>query len=391
LRQGKMSATEEKLCFLVCWEDKTAGLVRNFHLNFYPSDNSIEMLDLKSKKLFLKKTVNEQIGPNDFYVGNSLVVFGRKLTIVDSVTKPAAGRTAESTLALVKPGSQHQLGDILTEIQQAGLKLARARLVLFSELQAGKFYDELRGQPYYQALVDYLSSGPSLALELVGPAAVRDWRELLGPLDSEAARRDCPTSLRARLGQDDINNVAHGSASVAAAKREIEMLFPESRLLSRSALLTPPSHRAPLNATTCCIIKPHAMQQAGPILQAIQAAGFTVTGLQTFLLDRHTAEEFLEVYKGVAENYGAMVTQLSSGPCLALELAGEQGETAESVVGRYREVCGPADSVVARLLRPSTLRARFGVDQDLNAVHCTDLPEDGKLEVEYFFKILQCQ
>ena len=158
-----MSATEEKLCFLVCWEDKTAGLVRNFHLNFYPSDNSIEMLDLKSKKLFLKKTVNEQIGPNDFYVGNSLVVFGRKLTIVDSVTKPAAGRTAESTLALVKPGSQHQLGDILTEIQQAGLKLARARLVLFSELQAGKFYDELRGQPYHQALgectVAYLS-GP---------------------------------------------------------------------------------------------------------------------------------------------------------------------------------------------------------------------------------------
>ena len=166
MRQGKMSATEDKLCFLVCWDDKTAGLVRNFHLNFYPSDNSIDMLDLKSKKLFLKKTVHEQVQPNDLYVGNSLVVFGRKLTIVDSVTKPATGRTAESTLALVKPGSQHQLGDILSEIQQAGLKLARARLVLFSGLQAGQFYDELRGQPYYQALgecnVAFLSGPMSL-------------------------------------------------------------------------------------------------------------------------------------------------------------------------------------------------------------------------------------
>ena len=56
----KMSS-EEKLCFLVCWEDKNAGLLKNFHLYFYPSEKSVEMFDLRIKKVFLKKTETSQI------------------------------------------------------------------------------------------------------------------------------------------------------------------------------------------------------------------------------------------------------------------------------------------------------------------------------------------
>lgn len=54
-----------------------------------------------------------------------------------------------------------------------------------------------------------------------------------------------------------------------------------------------------------------------------------------------------------------------------------------------RQLCGPADPEVARVLRKGTLRAQYGVDRNRNAVHCTDLLEDGPLEVNYFFKILQ--
>jgi nucleoside-diphosphate kinase len=54
----------------------------------------------------------------------------------------------------------------------------------------------------------------------------------------------------------------------------------------------------------------------------------------------------------------------------------------------FREFVGPSDPEVARRLRPRTLRALFGRTKAQNAVHCTDLPEDGLLEVEYFFKIL---
>lgn len=77
-----------------------------------------------------------------------------------------------------------------------------------------------------------------------------------------------------------------------------------------------------------------------------------------------------------------MVAELCAGPCVALEV--QQKDPAKT----FREFCGPADPEIARHLRPGTLRAVFGKTKIQNAVHCTDLPEDGLLEVQYFFKIL---
>ena len=56
-------------------------------------------------------------------------------------------------------------------------------------------------------------------MELVRKNAVQTWREILGPMDSEAAREKNPASLRGRLGQDDINNVAHGSENIRCQNR----------------------------------------------------------------------------------------------------------------------------------------------------------------------------
>ena len=53
-----------------------------------------------------------------------------------------------------------------------------------------------------------------------------------------------------------------------------------------------------------------------------------------------------------------------------------------------REFCGPADPEIARVLRPRSLRAQFGKNKVQNAIHCTDLPEDGPLEIDYFFSII---
>ena len=58
-------------------------------------------------------------------------------------------------------------------------------------------------------------------------------------------------------------------------------------------------------------------------------------------------------------------------------------------VETFRELCGPIDPEIGRMLRPSTLRAQFGTSRVRNAIHCTDLPGDGPLEVSYFFDILQ--
>lgn len=93
-------------------------------------------------------------------------------------------------------------------------------------------------------------------------------------------------------------------------------------------------------------------------------------------------EEFYEIYKGVVPEYLEMVSELCSGPCIAMEI--RQFDPSKV----FRDFCGPSDPALARHLRPGTLRAVFGKDKIQNAVHCTDLPEDGLLEVQYFFKIL---
>jgi len=56
-------------------------------------------------------------------------------------------------------------------------------------------------------------------------------------------------------------------------------------------------------------------------------------------------------------------------------------------VKAFRELCGPMDPEIAKNLRPNTIRAKFGHSRCINAVHCSDLEEDGALEVEYFFSI----
>lgn len=57
----------------------------------------------------------------------------------------------------------------------------------------------------------------------------------------------------------------------------------------------------------------------------------------------------------------------------------------------FRQLVGPRDPELARVLRPTTLRARFGITRQRHAIHCTDLPEDSALETSYFFSVLQQQ
>ena len=68
-------------------------------------------------------------------------------------------------------------------------------------------------------LLTYMTSGPVVALELVGANSVKNWRRLLGPTDSRDAREEAPGSVRAKFGKDKTNNAAHGSDSPEAAKR----------------------------------------------------------------------------------------------------------------------------------------------------------------------------
>jgi nucleoside-diphosphate kinase len=241
---------------------------------------------------------------------------------------------------------------------------------------AAKFYAEHEGKSFYETLVQYITSGPIVALELVGNGAIGEWRRLIGPTNLEVAKREAPNSLRALYARSTTENFAHGSDSPASAQRELGIIFGQ-----KSVQLI-----AQLDNTTCAVVKPHAVKAglAGPIIREIVSNGFKVTGAVMTTLDIGAAEEFLEVYRGVVTDYNDMAKQLSSGPCLALEIAKGDG-----LVKEFREFCGPRDAVVAKQIRPKSLRGLFGTDVVHNAVHCTDLDEDAPLETEYFFALLE--
>merc|ERR1719463_416964 len=197
---------------------------------------------------------------------------------------------------------------------------------------------------------------------------------MMGPADPAQAKAEVPRSIRALFGADAVRNSVHGSESPVLASAEIDFFFGSKQHWPTTALF---------NNCTLCVVRPHALQSAaGEIVSAILAEGFEISAMRLWYMDKAVAEEFLEVYKGVLPEYHDMVGQLCTGPSLVLEVR------QENAVDSFRKLVGPHDPEVAKHLRPATLRAKFGIDRVKNAIHCTDLPEDGLLEVEYFFNIL---
>jgi len=142
-----------------------------------------------------------------------------------------------------------------------------------------------------------------------------------------------------------------------------------------------------IESSTLVLIRPHAVKAGmlGRMIDQIMGSGFRVLNLKMVQLSRPNANEFLEVYKGVVPECVDWVEELASGKSVAMQLVHEKQET---TVLAARELCGAHDPEIANHLHPHSLRAQYGESKVKNAVHCTDLPEDGPLEVDYFFNLL---
>lgn len=123
------------------------------------------------------------------------------------------------------------------------------------------------------------------------------------------------------------------SADEASYKREIEVFFNEKYKHCQPAIL---------NNCALCLIKPHILQAnlAGKVIDKILDEGFEISAMQSFFLDRATAEEFFELYKGVLPDFSAMIDQIVSGPCIALEVR------QDNVVQGFKSLCGCYDPAV---------------------------------------------
>lgn len=313
-------------------------------------------------------------------MGATISIYSRQLKVVaysDEFTANKLQPRQEKTLAIVKPDGYAHLGKIMDAIVAAGMQCSDMRMTKLTGDQVEEFYEELRGTQNFGKMVNFMASDAITCITIVGDGSVGKWQQLMGPENSNEARASAPQSIRATFGSDHIHNVCHGSADAQSAEREIDFFFgPGGKRFAQTAVL---------DNCTLGIVKPHALAQGlgGQIVDDILQRGFEISALQMFREDRANIEEFLEVYKEVIPEYNDMVAQLLEGPMLVMEIR------AEDAVASFREFVGPADPAISRTLRPHTLRARYGHDKIRNAVHCTDLPEDGGLEVEYFFRILQ--
>ena len=218
-----------------------------------------------------------------------------------------------------------------------------------------------------------------MALELVAEDAVAKWRALIGPTDCVVARREAPNSLRALYATDKTHNACHGSDSDENAAIESSFFFGKTQEIPTTATFT---------NCSLAIMLPHILSDRlalGNIILDIQRAGLDITALELFCISKADASDFLEVYRGVVSDFQKMVLNLSGGPIIAMEISSPE----DDVVTKLRNVCGPSDPELARVLRPNTIRAKYGIDKIRNAVHCTDLEDDGVLEVQFFFNLLQ--
>ena len=136
----------------------------------------------------------------------------------------------ETSLILVKPdGVQRGLvGEIVARIEKAGMQLSAAKLMLVTRQKAEEHYGEHRGKPFFNDLVEYITSAPLMALAVSGPNAIAKMRSLIGATNPlEAA----PGTIRADMGVEIGFNLVHGSANAADAQRELKVFFGTGELL----------------------------------------------------------------------------------------------------------------------------------------------------------------
>ena len=136
----------------------------------------------------------------------------------------------ERTLILIKPDgvARGLSGEILRRVEAKGYVLVALRLELASEDLLAKHYAEHAGKPFYDPLMEFMLSGPTLAVVAQGERVIEGFRSLAGVTDPTAA---APGTIRGDLGRQwptaVLQNLVHGSDSAESAAREIGIWFPE--------------------------------------------------------------------------------------------------------------------------------------------------------------------
>tara|TARA_B100000989_G_scaffold156720_1_gene117035 strand:+ start:187 stop:597 length:411 start_codon:yes stop_codon:yes gene_type:complete len=132
--------------------------------------------------------------------------------------------TIQRTLSIIKPDAvaKNVIGEIMSRFEKNNLKVVAAKLTTLSASDAGGFYAEHKDKPFYNDLIEFMTSGPVFIQVLEGEDAIGKNRELMGNTDPSKAD---PGTIRADFAQTIDANAVHGSDSEKSASREIAFFF----------------------------------------------------------------------------------------------------------------------------------------------------------------------
>ncbi|CAM3781732.1 nucleoside-diphosphate kinase [Xenorhabdus thuongxuanensis] len=140
--------------------------------------------------------------------------------------------TIERTFSIIKPNAVKKdvIGSIYARFESAGFKIIAAKMLHLTREQAEGFYAEHKGRPFFDGLVEFMTSGPIMVQVLEGENAVQRHRDLMGATNPDNALAG---TLRADYADSFTENAVHGSDSTESASREIAYFFSDDEIFPR--------------------------------------------------------------------------------------------------------------------------------------------------------------
>ncbi len=137
----------------------------------------------------------------------------------------------QKTLAIIKPDAvrQKSIGEVIKRLEAAGFRIVGMKIVSLTAEKAGAFYAVHKERPFYNSLIQFMSSGPIVPIVLEGENIIERLRTLMGATDPTKAAEG---TIRKDLASNVEQNVIHGSDSEASASTEIPFFFSPQEMIS---------------------------------------------------------------------------------------------------------------------------------------------------------------
>ncbi|CBH10458.1 nucleoside diphosphate kinase, putative [Trypanosoma brucei gambiense DAL972] len=340
------SLQDPRLSFYCEQYDHIAHRMNHYVLQFYFEDRTVEIREVTKNRLHLKRAHFPHLNRDDFKVGSSLSLLGGviKLTAyADEVTRELCDERGEVTAVMFGEQLLPQLGRCLAVLTEECGFVALEMQMAWLPVETAAAY----GVP------PDLVEGRIVVVKCANTNALQRGIDFMARMPGARAA-------------ESVEEVGRWEQIVEKAKEQ------------PVAILGDPN-------STVVIIKPHALQKlaGGVIVQQLIDAGLEISGISLTNMTSQQANELLKPYKGVLPDFPDTMRSLMGTVWVLQFVSLDEGVDVVSVA---REVCGPFDPVIAKELRPTSIRARFGVDRAHNAVHCCDLHEEGPLYSNFFFR-----